>query len=351
MHATLTPTLPPQSDTPAQPEQPPISWLGGMGYDEAKNQHALDYFRDLGHPVVSALTDRNLDGAPKGYWIVTASSTRIVPRVVAYTQTAKPEVTLIASRQEEARADELIAHIEAEGKGPVTHFGQSADAQNAVLAAHKRPDLFKNVILLFPTGMIRKKYRTEYLREAGHLLRDRSDKVPKAVNPPDNDFEAALRPTTLRKKIEAAKRLKRSGGYAVAASGIAATNNYLLNDLRQKEDAPGFAMVLGLHDKIGRPERFLESLVSANDVDYILITNTAHGTNGRKDLINELLALEAKLNARNAERKAAQTRGESFNPGPLSERLLFLADVPEAEQARLRTLARNVPDSVNQKFR
>lgn len=329
MPANQEPNPTQQPDGPTAPELSPISWLGGMWYDQEKNQNALTFFETLGRTAVSALVDRDSRRAPKGFRVVYATgSTRTMPRAAAYLRTTDPEMVLIASRQEEARADELIAHIEAEDKGPVTHFSQSADAQNAVLAAHKRPDLFKNVILLFPTGMIRKKYRTEYLREIGHRLRGKDKEPPEVANPAENDFEASLRPTTLRKKVQAARRFKKSGGYAVAASGIAATNNYLLHDMRRQETAPGFSMVLGRRDRIGNPVRFLESLVSDDDVDYILITNTGHGTKGRKDLAKELLDLEARMNARNSERQAAHRQGNVFKPGPLRDRLLFLPGGP-----------------------
>lgn len=332
-----------QSPIEADPgiEQTLISFLGGMGYDREKHQTALNYFHSLGRTTLSAMPDPDMNSYPKGYRVVsTETGTKVMSRPFAYLETAKPDVVLIASRQQEARADELIEHIEHETSEPVTHIAQSADAQNAVLAAHKRPDLFKNLVLMFPSGMVKKQSRTEYLRQIASSVRE--EKSEKDMIPPENDYEAMIRPTSIRERVKSG-RFKKSGGYPVAASAIAAYNSHLLHETRQKENTPGVAMVLGLKDKMMRPDRIIQSLVSASDVDYILVTNTSHGINGRKDLATEVIQLSDMMDARNARRNTAHTQGETLEPESLAQRLLFMPDVPEDQREKLRLLADAVP--------
>lgn len=98
-------------------------------------------------------------------------------------------------------------------------------------------------------------------------------------------------------------------------------------------------------DELMKPYRILESLVSQKDVDYILVTAGAHGLNGDEQLAEETMRLSALLEARKAERKAAQARGEAFDEGLLSERMFFAPGISEAYKAKLQVLADQLPKS------
>lgn len=327
--------------TQAVPLHTPISFLGGMGHDRELNQFVAGYFQQsLGRVTLTALAEPDTKSTPSGYRVISETGTRIMPRPFAYLETAKPDTLAITALQQEARAAELIESIKSQAAEPVTHIGQSADAQNAVIAARERPDLFKNLILLFPSGMVKKQRRTEYSRQIASSMR--GEKTPKDIVLPENDFLASTRPSSLRERVKS-KRYKKSGGYALAATAIAADSRHLLHEMRQQEGAPGVALVLGLKDKMMRPDRIIESLISADDVDYILITNTGHGMNGRRDLAAELLRVEAMNDRRNEQRKAVRARGETFDPGSLSDRLVFMSDVPREQQEKLKIIAANVP--------
>ena len=356
----MTPEEPPFEPTPenhlpapeTQPlERNPLLFMGGMGHDVDRNEGIMDYFRSLGRPTLPSMPNPDIANAPRGYRVVSVNhdEPRIMSRPFSYLQVAKPDVVLISSLQQEARADELIAHIEREGKGPATLIAQSADAQNAVIAAYKQPDIVDKLVLMFPSGMVKKQKRTEYTRQGFRGVLERGERAGKPVIMPETHFEGTDHPASVLERfllLQDKKRLlKDSGGYTMAASGTSAYNGELLHGLRHENHAPGVAMVLGLKDKMMKAERILESLVAGDDVDYILFTNGGHGMKGDKAVAAEALKLTDKLEELRAERQAAQANGEEFALGPLRDRLLFMDDVPGKERDRIREIAGSVPET------
>src|SRR6266542_3560097 len=226
-------TAPPAPEV-VTPERSPISFAGGMGHNQERNQRITDHFRSLGHEAVEAMPNPDLRDVPEGYRVVSAEAgSQIMRRRNSYLETAKLDTILISSLQQEERAKELIAHLERQEKGPVTHIAQSADAQNAILAAYQRPDLFDKLVLLFPSGMVKKQVRTEYMRQVAQSFRRRGEKIPKPVVGPDTNFETPTSPNSLRERFQSAREKKlaqkESGGYTVAASAISAYSSRLLS--------------------------------------------------------------------------------------------------------------------------
>lgn len=297
---------------------------GGFGYDEVRHQNLTNHLRRLGYAALEPLPDPDIDAAPTGYRIRTEDGQeKQVARQRVYTQATRPEVTLISSLQQEARADELISHIEAESTGPINGFFQSADAQNGLLAAYRRPDLFKNIILAFPAGLIKKQSPVEYTRR---MMRGaREHRGEKHVIPLEVDFEAGIRKTSLRERKDE-QRIRKSGGFTVASSVALAYQNQLLHEMRENVEAPGVSLLLGLKDAMMDPGRIIESLESANDIDYILVVNRKHGINGDTELLNMALAMLPKMDESNALRRVGE------DPKPLRERVIFSSDVVDEDK-------------------
>jgi hypothetical protein len=327
------------------PQQPlniehPFVVLGGFGYDERRNATLTGFVRSLGHTAIDPLPNPSLDDAPKGYTVRYSDGTqRIVRRQFTYLLAPKPEVILISSQQQEERGEELNTHIErqVEQQGSkstkVNVIAQSADAQNTLIAARRRPELFNSIALVFPAGMVKKRTVTEYTRAMiKGAVRHRGDK-----HLPDHsdDFEASTRVESLRAR-RAERRFAKSGGFAVAASVAVAYQNELLTELRQREDAPSVSLVLALKDSIMQPERLIESLNSANDVDCIHITNTKHGINGSKKMLDDILKLFPVMEEIKAKHKTAQ------DIGPLAERVSFAKDVSDNDRQRIIGLVRQL---------
>jgi hypothetical protein len=101
--------------------------------------------------------------------------------------------------------------------------------------------------------------------------------------------------------------------------------------------APGVSLVLGLDDWMIRPERVLESLNSAEDVDYVLITDTPHGVNGRTDVMDEIMKLFPMME----QAKEARKHGDPTES--LADRLIFSDTVTAEKREELRRLAALIP--------
>lgn len=313
--------------TPQSIPETPFIVAGGFGYDERRNGVASDYIQSLGHTALPPLQDPNLDRIPKAFTVKTIDgSERVVRRQQAYFLAPKPEVTLVVSQFQEQRADDLITHIEEQGSTPVNGVFQSADAQNGLIAAHKRPDLFKNIVLAFPASLIKKRKSTEYTEQMIQgAIKHRGDKHRPL---PSDDFEASTRSKSIR-ELRRERRFGKSGGFAVASSVTVSYQNDLLTELRQTENAPGVALVLGLKDSMMKPDRIIESLNSPDDVDCIFITNSKHGWNGSKKLMDHTLSLFPAMDEITAKRRAGQ------DIGLLSQRISFAEDVSSADRQKI----------------
>lgn len=306
---------------------PPVFFSGGFGYEEKRNGVASDYLRSLGHTALPPMPNQNLNDTSNMYTVrLEDGSEKSVPRQLTYFLAPRPETKLISSQTQEKRADELVEHIEDQGSEPVNGIFQSADAQNGLIAAHKRPDLFKNVILAFPAGLIKKDNVADYMpRMIKGAIKNIGNKHTPAES---DDFEASTRPSSLMER-RAEKRFKKTGGFNVASSVAVSYQNELLTELREQEDAPGVSLVLGLKDSMMSPERIIESLNSANDVDCLLITHTKHGINGNKKIMDRILELFPVME----EIKAKKKDGEDV--GPLSDRVFFTDPVSEEDREKI----------------
>lgn len=305
----------------------PVQFMGGTLHDQPKNGTVLDYIESTGRPTLPPLPNRDTKGMPWRTRIHTGQADEVVPAPRALLRTTDEEVTAITSLAQEARADELIESIEGQPE-KVTLIGQSADAQPAIVAVHRRPDMFKNLILAFPSGIAKKQRRSEYLRQAATDISKGKAKEPELVIQPENDFSTPLPDSPAELGRLTIRRFKGSGGLRALSSTMSGYQGGLLHELRQGDNAPGVSMLLGTRDPVGRPDRIIESLKSADDVDFLLIVRSTHGIQGRKDLMNKVLELTDTMEARTQARKEAEARGEKFDPGSLADRLIFIDEGP-----------------------
>lgn len=295
--------------------QRPKYWAGGFTYDQRLNGEGMDYLTKLGYDVVPALSDPDIKKADKAYTLHRFDTPAQVSTKKIANVASKPQVLLNISNYQLARAKELIKNLDNHGKAPVDAIFQSADALNGLLAMHERPDLFHNVVLAFPAGIVKQQhpakssinlFRTIYVNSL------KKHKVPK-----ESSFEP----------IRDSLRLPKAGGRVTVKSAAFSYQRPLLTNLRRRKYAPGVSIVVGTKDYIYRPDRIIESLGSANDVDFVLVTNSPHGIRGHQEIMNAILALFPKM-----EQLKAQ-HGDAMKP--LAERLVFMDDVPQTTRNKL----------------
>lgn len=108
----------------------PVTLLSGMGATPEVNKQIIQTFWKDGRRTLSMAYDRK---GGKGE--------------------VTPEVSFGAEEQIR-KADALIDALERKGIGKTDVVGHSEGALVAIIAASKRPDLFRNIILLDPAGMV-----------------------------------------------------------------------------------------------------------------------------------------------------------------------------------------------------
>jgi len=324
---------PPQPDNIAvEPTNHPASeepfyFSGGYKYDHERNGRVADYIQHLGHVTLSPMPNPDRGCAPNGCIVKYPNGgTEDVTNWEAYrVKSGAFGAAAIISKWQQRRAEQLIEHVEQQSPDkPVNAIFQSADAINGVLAAGLRPDKFKNLVLAFPAGMAERRGQTEYQRDMM-----RSARTHKGT--PWRPYEFEPQETKLQSLRK--RRHSNSGGAAVAMSTAVSYQPKLLNELKQRENAPGVAMVLGLRDSTILPERVIQSLADPdNDIDCLLITNTGHGVRGDKKTMDEMLGLFPKIEEVNAKRRS----GESVPP--LEERVVFSDNVGVVDRERILAL-------------
>lgn len=325
----------------------PVLYMGGTLHGEKENWLASELIRSKGRRIIAPLADRITKNIPWRNEIHTDNGAKSVPGPGALLEASKKQTKAIVSAVQKVGAKELIAHLESQPEPErVTVITQSADAQLTMIAAYERSELFGKLILVFPSGVDKKEETLAYSKRAAEYIR--GEKASKTLVDPENNF-AEPKPNSRRKLGKLAwSRLKSSGSWKPLVATISGYQGGLLSEMRQKEDAPSVAMVLGTNDLVAPPDRVLKSLKSADDVDFLLIVNSTHGIKGRKDLMDKILELADVMEAQSQARETAKAHGEEFDPGSLADRLIFLDEgpysIPKEEQERFRVLAEQVPE-------
>jgi hypothetical protein len=318
---------------PKTAEQPPVYFAGGLGYGAVRNQAALHYLEEAhGVETLPPLPDPNI--APNdSYQLVMGGLGKQLTTRQAAKYAGDPKVEMLTSDFQRKRAGELLDSLEKDKNPKVDAIFQSADALNGLMAVHEKPERFNNVVLAYPAGIAQQPKLFEASR--GVLKTGAVSKLSdvRKRNNPLYNFEAG---------IQVKPKRGESVAKVIAPSVALSYQAPLLSEVRQREDAPGVSLVLGLKDHMMPPKSVIQSLRSQDDVDYILVTNKPHAVNGDKSTMDEVMKLFPSME----QIKAAKLRREEV--GTLSERLIFTDDVPAARKAELMAAAAKVGANSNQ---
>lgn len=300
-----------------------LLFLGGFGYGEYRNRLITDQLAQAGYSVIAPPADA-AEQSRKGF-VVTFPDGHEQPmtrREMIKAQLGKTPLRSSIAECQRDQAATLQTHIEkaVPDGSKLSIIAQSADAQNSLLYAARYPETVENLIFVNPAGIIA---QPRLSKAAANVLKSvfksRRRKVKVA---PEDLFEQPIKRTQ-----------RKLGSFASAASVALSDQRDILHQMRQSEAAPGVAVVLGIHDLIVQPEEIIKGLVSANDVDRIVIADMTHGINGRKDILDEVAGLVPQL----TKDKEAYRRGEA--PPPLAEKISFYGDIPASVQKQLLALA------------
>lgn len=309
----------------SQPQTPiPTTHYGGFRYDQRRNNAAVDYIRTTGREAVDAMPDP-MGIVANEYTVAVGGVESVVSARTAMKYAGDVTVTHSLSEYQKRRASELNDYHEAQGHRQVNAIFQSADALMGLQAVREKPAAYRNIILAYPAGIARQ----DRLAKASVAVAMSSVRSRRAVREltPENDYEAHLRlagkPRTVADRV-------------IAPSVALSYQAPLLHEIRTGEHAPGISMVLGIKDDMMRPDKVIKELQDPSDVDYILVTDTPHGINGRKDIMNETLRLLDMTEQARADREVGKPLP------PLADRLHFYGNVPESKRAELLALAAEI---------
>jgi len=312
--------------------QLPVYFGGGVGYGPGNGKAETVLKAIAQHGREAWGLERTVLSAVDGRFEVTKDGrTTIGDRALAWRSLADQATSRVVSLHQNSAAEDLITGMSKAGIERTDAIFQSADALNGLIAASEHPERFNNIILAFPGGQVR---RPRPLRNMKSMAKETvADKLSGAgraemtiITPQETTDE------TKRKRAKFA----RYAGQSVM--GIAATHSYqgdMLTSLRQSEQRPGVALVVGLRDWMIRYDDLFDSLGSAEDVDYVMVVDSGHGIKDRQDVLDDMLALLPKLE---------QVKQQSDHKAkPLRDRLILPDHLSSNRKESIRVMADNVP--------
>ena len=301
-----------QKEQSPTPEQTPslIVFGGGVGYDEPRNTVNGEYLLGLDPNYYNGVLTVPGGGANDGTIVlIELRDGRLYPDgerdklsgKESLKQLGKNFAEVRFSELDEHRAEQLIALIEHNGTQPVDAVFQSADASVGILAMWKRPELFKNVVLVDPSSIIDLPWIGQLLKEEGangnlkklrqfHLKKLRQSllkKLTRSLKQKNDTLEGTSFEEPVR-HLSKSKRLTRTGANGMLASLVSSLAP-MLHEIAKSENAPKISIIASQFDHAYSPLRILQSLVNLNDIRSFFVTNSPHGIGGRKSRMKQVL--------------------------------------------------------------
>jgi len=295
----------------------PILFLGGFGYGHERNTAVGDVMmHDFDMTVMSAMPDVPRERGMNKFYAFEGGLVQERSFLGSVLHRGKRKPDAIVSDFQLGRMEQIVAHVEHEGvQEPIDIIAQSADCLAALLYAAKHPEMVTNVVMINPAGLIEPPRFVQSVKNVAHgIVRSRKGEKHRGV---EDIFES-------KRQRNDTKKL---GGFAMAASVQLSHQPHILRTLRKHERAPGVAIVLGMQDMTVSPSGVLAQLES-EDVDRVLITNTAHGISGSRAAIANIL--ESLRYLRGVDCPVAS---------PLVDKIVWSQDVSEKDKSRLSAIA------------
>jgi hypothetical protein len=312
----------PQPEPSPQEEQ--LVWMGGIGYDNARNKIVGRVITNIAdrYSCILQLPDSDTDSVAPDSVVFrdSAGEETEVPSDEAMKMLRGDTAELRYTRLHEQRAQELVNTIIEAGGQPVDAIFQSVDTSTGIIAIHLRPDLFKRVILVDPSSIVRLPSRGKHLaRElktirAAILTRFKRD-------PNEMMFEKPSGP------IERYRRVKRTSANGNRNASYVSYQAQMLHEIQQAQEAPSISIVASRFDYAFNPANILRSLISLDDVEVFFITNTRHGIGGKLSKLSQVVSV-----------LTAAPQSER----PFIERLQFAEDVPEYYRQKIRAVVQEI---------
>lgn len=231
-----------------------------------------------------------------------------------------------------AEAAAMLTAVEHSGE-PADAILQSQSAIAGIIAAYKQPDeliphnAFKDIVLAYPAGLI--KHRLRLIEAIRRAVQDRRAWLHHSPSREENihtKHSLVERARAIAYGLRPVARLRSALALGQALLGP------MLHEIRQRPDAPGVTLLLGLEDHIFRVEEYLESLTASTDIDQIVIAPGPHSISGRPEILQ--LALD-QLQVT----KDMRARGVDISTIPLRDRIHFPPNIDPKRREKILQLA------------
>jgi len=278
----------PQTDMPFQAERPLI-FMGGVGYDEQRNKKiAARIIASTGaYGSVITIPDEEPGVSREGMVVCTpgGAQEKPLPSAIGLMRSLDDDSESRFTLLHERRARELVDAIQKRGSEPVDAIFQSVDASTGILAMRQNPELFRRVVLLDPSSIIKLPSGKQYLHEEW-----RNGNLREMIRHQKDPAEATLFEDSLPRaeKVQSKKRSLR-GGNAIAS--YISHQASMLHEVAQSDQSPEISIVASRFDHAYTPERLLQALVSIDDIKTFFITNTRHGLSGKQVKLDQLVSV------------------------------------------------------------
>ena len=268
-----------------EPAARSIVFLGGMNYDEARNIESGKMLMELlGYNLVITLGEESSN--PKNDDTVIFEYAdgiqQELPTKLAMKQLDDDAVQRY-TKLHERRARELIARIESSSAGPVDAVFQSVDTSTGILAMHERPDLFRRVVLLDPSSIVKHPTPKKFFRDLVSTGRIRTLFSRKDL-PTSSRYETPLN------RYQHLQRMKKTARFGNMRATYLSYQAKMLHEIASAKNAPMISVIASEFDHAYSPEHILESLQDVTDIATLFVSHARHGIGGKISKIQEVPA-------------------------------------------------------------
>lgn len=297
-----------------------LVFLGGINYDQTRNQETGTKIMELaGYDAVITIDDESPNPKRDDTVIFEYPNGHMqeLPSKLAMKQLDDNAVQRY-SKLHERRARALIAQIEQSGGKPVDAVFQSVDTSTGILAMRERPDLFRKVLLVDPSSIIKHPRRRTFFRELFRQGDFRTlTETPHAVS--------GEHTTSKLSPLERMRRMRKTARFGNMWATYLSTQSKMLHEIAHMQDAPYVSVLASRLDHAYSPAKIISSLVDTDDIAELFISESRHAISKSSDKLAQIVTLlkEDVLNV---------------NPTRLATNVHFANAVPQAYRQQIKQL-------------
>jgi pimeloyl-ACP methyl ester carboxylesterase len=183
------------------------------------------------------------------------------------------------------RARALIDAIEQSGGRPVDAVFQSVDTSTGILAMRERPDLFRKVVLVDPSSLIKHPTRSKFFKE---FFRSGDAKTLLQKPPKAHETVTAPEQLSLGQRIKRMRKTSASGNMLATYLSV---QSKMLHEIAQLDNAPIITILASRLDHAYSPAKIIESLEDIHDISALFVSESRHAISKSSNKLAEIIGI------------------------------------------------------------